>query len=538
MAEAETSAATIVTAGRILAGDGDRPEAFAMAGEWITDTGPLAALRERYPAARVIDLGPVTVVPGFNDAHCHPTVCAEQLLQLDLTPEAAPDRAALLRALTERAADTPPGEWIVGRGVDPARSLGGTPVTAAELDAACPDHPVLVVDVTLHAGVLNSAGLALAGYREPGDAPAGGELGHDAAGRLTGALVDQALYDVAFPAFTRRPTLVPRPDAAAARQAFVRFAGRLHAAGITSVGDAMVGPGAWATLAALESTGELPLRVNALVGYEHWDHFRALDTPPAQPTDRLRIGGVKAFADGAVNGGACWTKQPVPAAASPGQPRMPAEQLHQVIADVHEHGWRIAVHANGDRAIAEVLAGIEAAQRRDPRPGVRHRIEHVALVDEPIVTAMRDLGVVAVPFGQYPLAHGDKLRRFYEPERIARMFAHRTLLAAGIPVAGSSDHPCGPYEPLFALDSLVRRRDRTGEEFGTNQAITPQQALAVYTTGSAYASGEETTKGRIAAGQLADFVALSDDPCAVPADTLRDIRVRSTWLGGNQVYEG
>ncbi|BCJ35675.1 amidohydrolase [Actinocatenispora thailandica] len=536
MSDTEAGAARIITARRIATGDGTEPEAFVVAGEWITQTGPVAALRAARPDATLIDLGDVTVVPGFNDAHSHPTVCAEQLLQLDLSPQRVPDRAAMLAALAERAAGTPAGEWILGFGVDPARSLGGVPLSRDELDAACPRQPVLVVDVTLHAGVLNTAGLALAGYERADDAPAGGELGHDAAGRLTGVLVDQALYDVAFPAFTRRATVVPRPDRAAAQRAFVRFAGRLHAAGITSVGDAMVGPESWATLAGLAATGELPLRVNALVGYEHWESFRAMDLPAPAPTDRLRIGGVKAFADGAVNGGVCWTKQPVPAATAPGRPRMSPAQLRQVVADVHEHGGTIAVHANGDRAIAEVLAAIEAAQRHRPRPEVRHRVEHVAIVDDQIVAAMRALRVVAVPFGQYPAAHGDKLRRFYDPDRIERMFAHRTLLAAGIPVAGSSDHPCGPYEPLYALQSLVTRRDRTGAPFGGSQAITAEQALAVYTTGSAYASGEEATKGRIAAGQLADFVALAEDPRAVPPDRIGAIEVLGTWLGGTRVY--
>lgn len=536
MSDSEPDAGQIVTAGRIVAGDGTEPEAFVVVGEWIRQTGPVAALRAAWPGATLVDLGAVTLVPGFNDAHSHPTVCAEQLLQLDLSPQRVPDRASMLAALAQRAADTPPGEWIVGCGVDPARSLGGVPLTADELDAACPHQPVLVVDVTLHAGVLNSAGLALAGYRGVDDAPGGGELGHDAAGRLTGVLVDQALYDVAFPAFTRRATIVPRPDRAAAQRAFVRFAGRLHAAGITSVGDAMVGPESWATLAGLAAAGELPLRVNALVGYEHWESFRALELPAPVPTDRLRVGGVKAFADGAVNGGVAWTKQPVPAAEAPGQPRMSPAQLRQVVADVHEHDGTIAVHANGDRAIAEVLAAIDAAQQRRPRPQVRHRVEHVAIVDDEIVAAMRALRVVTVPFGQYPAAHGDKLRRFYDADRIERMFAHRTLLAAGVPVAGSSDHPCGPYEPLFALQSLVTRRDRNGAPFGDRQAITATQALAVYTTGSAYASGEEATKGRIAAGQLADFVALADDPRTVAADRIAGIEVVGTWLGGTRVH--
>jgi hypothetical protein len=160
----------------------------------------------------------------------------------------------------------------------------------------------------------------------------------------------------------------------------------------------------------------------------------------------------------------------------------------------------------------------------------------VAIINEKIVATMRELGTVAVPFGQYPSAHGDKLRAYYEPERIERMFAHRTLLDAGIPVAGSSDYPCGPLEPLYAMRSCVTRADRNGQVFGESQRISARQALALYTTGAAYASAEERTKGRLAPGYLADFVVLGEDPLAVPGERLADIPVRQTWVGGRHAW--
>lgn len=534
MTEPATGEVQVVTARRIVTMTGEWPEAMACRGEWVVGTGTVAELRSRFPNAELTDFGDGTVVPGFNDAHQHPTICAEQLLQLDLSPERVGTPAEAMAALAERAATTPAGQWIVAAGFDAART--GGELTRAELDEACPDHPVLVVHVTLHAGAVNSLGLERAGLTSPDDAPPGGELGHDAAGTLTGVVHDQALYDLAFPAFTRRTTVVPAPEPAAAERAFVEFARRLHGAGITSVGDAVIGPQGWDMLGRIDARGELPLRVNALIAYEHFDRFR--DRGPRQPAtaDRLRIGGVKAFADGAVNGGACWVEQPVIGATGHGLPRMPADELAKVIRDVHDAGWRIAVHANGDRAIRVTLEGIAAAQRVNPRADVRHRIEHVAIVNSGIVRAMRELGVVAVPFGQYATAHGDKLRAFYEPERIERMFAHRTLLDAGIPVAGSSDYPCGPFEPLYAMASCVTRSDRNGNPFGPSQRISAPQALALYTTGSAYASGEEASKGKLAPGYLADFVVLGEDPLAAPGERLAQIPVRQTWLGGRPVW--
>jgi hypothetical protein len=160
----------------------------------------------------------------------------------------------------------------------------------------------------------------------------------------------------------------------------------------------------------------------------------------------------------------------------------------------------------------------------------------VAIINDQIVAAMRELGTVAVPFGQYPAAHGDKLRAYYKPERIERMFAHRTLLDAGIPVAGSSDYPCGPLEPLYAMRSCVTRADRDGRVFGESQRISARQALALYTTGAAFASAEERSKGRLAPGYLADFVVLGEDPLAARGDRLAEIPVLQTWVGGRPVW--
>jgi predicted amidohydrolase YtcJ len=537
MAQAHEHTPRIVTAGRIHTMDGAAIGAFACVGEWITARGDLAELRERYPGAEVHDLGDATVVPGFNDAHQHPTICAEQLLQVDLSPGAVANTSDVATRLRERAAETPRGRWVIGCGYDPARTGGGAQLTRTELDEACPDHPVLVVDVTLHAGVVNSRGLELAGLSTTDDAPAGGELGSDGAGSLTGFVGDQALYDLAFPAFTSRRTVIDPPGAGELRDAFARFTRRLNAAGITSVGDAVIGPHSFDMLASAEQAGELRVRVNGLAAYEHFEHFRPLGEHEPAPDARLRLGGVKAFADGAVNGGACLVEEPTIGSSGHGMPRMPAEDLAAVIKQVHDAGWRVAVHANGDRAIRWVLDGIRAAQQANPRTDVRHRIEHTSVVNDTVVERMRELCVVAVPFAEYATAHGDKLRSYYEPERIERMFAHRTMLDAGIPVAGSSDYPCGPFEPLLAMYSLVTRLDRHGEVFGASQRITPAEALGLYTTGAAFASAEEDTKGRLAPGYLADFAVLEEDPLTVPGESLADIRVRETWLGGERVWE-
>ncbi|TWP35432.1 amidohydrolase [Leekyejoonella antrihumi] len=526
----------IVTARRIVTMTHQSPGAFVCRGEWIVATGTLAEVRERFPAAQVYDFGDCCITPGFNDAHQHPTICAEQSLQVDLSPAGAPDTEAVVAALRERAASVPTGQWIVGFGYDQFRSNGGRDLTRDELDAACPEHPVLVVHVTLHAGVVNSRGMQLAGWSSEDDARPGGQLGADESGRLTGVAHDQALYDLAFPAFTRADTIVPTPREEDLADAFCAFLRRLAAAGITSVTDALLGPPGWRLLSTLAHDGRLPIRVNGLAAYDHLDYFQSVGQGGASATDRLRLAGVKTFVDGAVNGGTCLLEEPAAGGAEPGIARMSKAELDDVVRDIHDAGWRACVHANGDRAISWALDAIEAAQRAGDRSGPRHRIEHASVMTADLLGRTRALGVVTVPFANYVLAHGDKLRAFYGDERTERMFAHRAMLDEGIAVAGSSDYPCGPFEPLFGMRSCVTRQDPHGADFGLSQRISAREALGLYTTGAAYSTAEEATKGQLVTGKLADFVVLSANPLTVPAEHLGTVAVRETWVGGERVW--
>ena len=143
---------------------------------------------------------------------------------------------------------------------------------------------------------------------------------------------------------------------------------------------------------------------------------------------------------------------------------------------------------------------------------------------------------MAVPFGSYARFHGDKLPGYYGTERLERMFAHRDLLEAGVPVAGSSDYPCAPFEPLAGIASCVQRRALDGSMIGASQRLDVGTAIDLYTAGSAYATGEEHLKGSLQPGRLADFVELAEDPLVAPIEELADLAVSSTWVGAEQVF--
>jgi hypothetical protein len=195
----------------------------------------------------------------------------------------------------------------------------------------------------------------------------------------------------------------------------------------------------------------------------------------------------------------------------------------------------VGIHANGDVTIAMVLNAYERVQREWPRPDVRHRIEHCTLVNPGLLRRIKAAGVVPAPFYTYVYYHGEKWAEYGE-EKVRWMFAHRSFLDHGIMVAPASDYLPGPYEPLMAIQSMVTRTDYRGREWGTNQRITVPEALKICTLHGAYASKEETLKGSITAGKLADFVILGRDPHTEEPGKIKDIPVLRTILGGRTTH--
>ncbi len=252
----------------------------------------------------------------------------------------------------------------------------------------------------------------------------------------------------------------------------------------------------------------------------------------------LRVGGIKAFADGAVAGRTCAVAEPFEGSDDYGILTIEEPALQALAVRAMAAGTRLAVHANGERAITMVLDALEGAAVADPGgPRVRHRIEHCSIVTPEILARMARLEVMAVPFGSYAWFHGDTLIDWYGPRRLERMFAHRSMLDAGLTVAGSSDYPCGPWEPLLGLQSCVTRRSRGGRDVGPSQRVSLREALWMYTVGSATVAGEEQVKGRLAPGFLADFTVVDGDLMTVDPDEIGQAAVLATWVGGRPRWQ-
>ncbi|WP_028927144.1 amidohydrolase [Pseudonocardia acaciae] len=509
-------------------------QAFAAGGDRVTATGSLAALRERFPSAPVHDFGSATIVPGFHDAHMHIGMTAEDLLHLDLSHAAVGTLDKLLDRVREGARDASPGEWLRGARYDDAKT--GI-LTRTELDAAAGDIPTVVTHVAGHWGVANSAALSAFGYHDGSTPPPGGEFGRFDDGRLDGKLVERALMDVLYPGTSKTDSPL-RPSSPEERAVGLRRAVEMfHAAGLTSICDALTAPEDLALLRRARDAGELTLRTSMLIAVDHYPKVRDLGIGSGFGDDLLRLIGVKSFVDGAIGGRTCLLSEPFRGSDYRGIQITATEELRETIAQVHRDGNRMGVHANGDTAIRILLDIYEQLAREVPRPGLRHRIEHCTLIDDEILRRMRALDAIAVPFAGYTAYHGGALESWYGPERLERMFAHRSFLDAGVTVAGSSDYPCGPFEPLLGLQGMVTRQGvDDGAVIGEKQRISAAEALRVYTLGSAEACGEADRKGRLAPGYLADFVVLDQDPLAIDPRGIASIPVRHTYVGGTEVW--
>ncbi len=490
------------------------------------------------PEPKRLDLEGRTVLPGFIDAHEHLSWFAEESLKLDCSPQRSGSLAELLAQVGREAARLAPGDWIRGVLYDDTKMSEGRPLTRDDLDSVAAEHPVIIIHVSAHWAVVNSAALKLAGLSERSPDPKGGALGREpGSGRLDGRLIEMAMFNFAFESLAVEPTVVPPFPPEVRRKALQEAARTLNAAGVCGVGDALTAPSYVATYRDLAAEMQLSLRVNMMIPYIFLPLLEQIGLLGPWGNEWIRCAGIKVIVDGAIAGRTAAMKNGYADAPDDHGVLLIEDQaeLDAIVARIHRAGYQACVHANGDLAIEMALTAIERAQAAHPRGEPRHRLEHCTMVDDALLSWMARLGVMALPFGSYLYQHGEKLERFYGA-RAARMFAHNSFLKAGVKVAGSSDHPAGLYPPLLGVQSMVTRRTASGQVIGPAERISLEEAFRMYTVYAAYASGEEHLKGQLSPGYLADLVVLDQDPWETPPEEISRIGVRLTMVGGRIVH--
>lgn len=481
------------------------------------------------PATKKFDLAGKTVLPGFNDAHCHPAAAG---LGMVVTVDCdLPSIAAIQAALRERAAKTPPGQWIFGSKYDDTKGAEGRMLTRADLDAAVPDHPVAVHHRGGHTIFYNSAAFRLAGIDEQTPDPPGGRFDRDpATGKLTGRAADRAttLFEKFIPETATRDNW---------REGVNLISKSMARAGITSVTDADASADMLRSYQDARDAGKLSFRVNCLMHYDELNSLVSAGVRSGLGDEWIRVGGCKLYCDGSISERTARLSKPYE--GSPdyfGLLVISEPEQYERTRKAHLAGWQIGTHANGDVAIDQTLRVYERLQRESPRRDPRFRIEHCTQINDSLVARIRALGAIPTPFSSYVYYHGEKMH-FYGAERLKNMFAMRSFLDAGIRPTQASDYTASPFEPMMALQSQVTRTDIHGNVWGANQRISVVEAIRVGTLNGAYASYEENAKGSITPGKLADLVILGRDPLRENPSTLVTIPVERTMLGGRWSFE-
>jgi predicted amidohydrolase YtcJ len=508
-----------------------RGQAIAIAGDRVVAVGSNDEVRAlRAPAGKAIDLRGRTVVPGFTDAHLHFLSYGISLKEIDLA--GVPTLEEALARVAARAAETPPGQWLRGRGWDHTLWAGGAFPTRQDLDRVAPEHPVFLPRKCGHAGWANSRALELAGITAETPAPFGGAIDHvPVTVQPTGILKDTAM-ELVFRLF-REPSL---DEAVGAIKAAMPHA---HKAGLVGV-HTMEGAGAFRAFQQLQAVGELKLRVTMQIPEENLDAAIQAGLRSGFGNSSLRIGGVKIFSDGALGARTAYMLEPFEGEpGNCGLPMSSPEHLREVIGKASRAGIAAFVHAIGDRANREVLDAVEISRRAGEGSGLRHRIEHAQIVHGDDVARFAKLGVIA---SMQPIhATQDMLiANALWGKRSANAYAFRSLLNAGAILAFGSDSPVEDLNVMVGIHAAVTRCRADGSPGPTGwygeQRLTVNEAVFAYTGGAAYASGEEMLKGSLAPGKLADLVVLSQDIFTIDPKAILETKVVGTMVGGEFVY--
>ena len=486
---------------------------------------------------RVMDLQGKTVTPGFVESHCHPSMAGPRLL-FEVSAGDAMTIDEIVDRIREKAGELPGGKWLRAWGYNDRRLDEKRHPTRRDLDKATTEHPVFLARLDGHMGVANSKALKLARITKATPDPEGGKIDRDPeTGEPTGLLREtaQALVKNIIPPYTIEEI----------KEGLVAACNQLARWGITSFGDAAVVRDSMVAYQELLAENRLPLRVAMMiVGLPmlefppYLTELKALGIKAGFGNDRLRILGTKFMIDGSMSGYTAALYEPY--ANEPteyGIIVQSPEELTRGIVEAHKAGLRPLTHAIGDRAIDLVLDAIEEALTETPGADHRMRIEHCTLPTHQAIDRMKRLGVIpssSVGF-IYELAPAHVA--CLGTERARRYFPHKTYLEKGILSVGNSDWFVTSADIAQQLYGVVTRKGYSGEVIGPEQAISVMDALRLYTINGAYASFEEKIKGSIEPGKLADMVVLDRDILTIPEEEIKDMKVETTMVGGEIVYQ-
>lgn len=469
------------------------------------------------------------MLPGMIDAHVHVMDIGFGALTLDLSATTSlEDALAKIKAFAE---ENPGRPWILGRGWNQEKwGLGRFP-TAAELDAVVADRPVWLERADNHANWGNTLAITTAGITAKTADPDGGKIIRDAKGAPAGVFVDNAVRLVG--------KVVPAPRPEDRDLAFAKAQEVLLAKGVTAVADMGTKLADWGAYRRAGDTGRLQIRIMSYA--DSFDTLELVAGP--EPTgwlydDKLRMGGIKLYLDGALGSRGATLKAPYhddPGAK--GLPLLSPAQLRNLMSRAAMDNFQTAIHAIGDAANAEVLGAI--GELSESYTGDRRwRIEHAQIVDPVDLPLLGQHGIIA---SMQPL-HQTSDRLMAEarlgPDRLEGAYPWRSVMKVGGRLAFGSDAPVEPADPWAGIAAAISRTDANGEPFGgwlPQETVSREAAFAGFTSDAAYAGFAEGRFGRLIPGERADFLLVDRDPLFASPDDIRRTQIKQVWIGGVKV---
>jgi predicted amidohydrolase YtcJ len=537
LAQTNPAADVIIQNARIWTVDPSQPEAQAVAvlGDRIVAVGtPRQVEVWRGPHTREVDAGGRRLLPGFNDAHVHFVDGGTQLDNVQLNDATSPQEFA--RRIRERAAKLAKGEWLVGGDWDETKWNPAELPTKELIDAATPDTPVSVNRYDGHMVLANSLALKLAGITAQTPDPDGGVIVRDKNGNPTGALKDAA-QDMLFKA-------IPPLTHEQRRHAIERALGHAASLGVTSVQNMNPDYADIAVYNELLDEGKLTTRIYAAPLITQVDDQVKIGIRRAFGGPYLRIGAVKAYADGSLGSATAYFFEPF--SDQPGNRGLLSDEMHPIslmrdrMMRADASGLQICAHAIGDAGISAILDIYSEIEKQHGVRDRRWRIEHAQHMAAKDFDRFAQLHVIASVQPYHAIDDGRWAEGRIGRGRASRTYAFRTFLDHGVRLALGTDWSVAPLNPMLTLYAATTRATLDGKNpngWFPEQKLTIKEAIEAYTMGSAYAEFQETEKGSITPGKLADMVLLSDDVLTIDPVNIRDVKVLKTWVGGKLTYD-
>ena len=495
-------------------------------------SGVFQTVPDKKQFKRVIDGKGATLVPGMIDAHGHVLGYGQALNRVVLNGATSEDEA--LHRVAQFIAGHKDNKWITGRGWNQELWPDRKFPDAKALSDVSAGKLVALGRIDGHALWVNQEVLRLAGIDKDTPSPEGGEIIKDAQGNPTGILIDNAMNLVY--------SLIPVPSLPDVKQDLLNSLNKLASLGLTSVHDAGVDYLTWQAYQELSNEGKLPIRVYVMLDVTDYNYAKMLQKGQIHSDDgKLLIRSVKISSDGALGSrGAALHEEYSDKPGHFGLLLHEIPQLNKLTLQAMQAGFQVNTHAIGDKANTVSLDAFAKAIEQTQSQHLRHRIEHAQVIHPDDFKRFRALNIIASIQPTHATSDKNMAENRLGSERIKGAYAWQRLLKNKTHLAGGSDFPIEPAEPLFGIHAAITRQDRNNQPEGgwyAKEGVSLHEAFKMFTLGAAFAAHQEENIGSIEVGKKADFVLLQDDPVSIASERIWQIPVLQTWVNGEPVWQ-